>query len=821
MKDNTSSNSKVLDVLYGKFSVYTKNYNLFEIDDGFTKITGYTQQDMENGLSLLDFIPKEDVDYYVKRVTEVLSIKPECYLEHRITKKSGEKVYVLCFGKFNVFNNDLTSDIIIADVTEMVKSEEVFAEVKSMFNTVIENVPSGIAIYTMSSSENLNVTLANGYYWRKLGYASEIDFINNANNIQDIFDADSCNEIFEKIKQMFNNNISSFSNEYKILKKDGSYIWASFKFKLYKYADSNKEPILYAVMSDITETKKQLAIINYQNERYELIQTLTNEIYFNYDLSTDTMTLPKNIKTIFTGDGKGNTIKNFFEHFINEIVHPDDIQKFKNVWNEAFNKNQDGTIELRIKLYSHELGYQWCMCHYILNKDTYGKTIGLFGKVRDISENHLLRDEIKTLSTTDTITKLYNKTSFCQQLDSILPTLDVKNKCCAIISTDINDFSYINDNFGYDAGNDMLIEYANYISQYDFYILRCRIYSDFFYYIAYTDMSKEELAKRVEDINRNFTIKQKSKYPAGEVSICAGIFYIEDNSLDSIVCMDNADLARRSIKKIKFSDLAIYNQELRDKRSKEKIIPSELNEAMQQHKIEVFLQPKFDMKTFKIIGAEALSRWRNDDGSYRSPVTFIPVLEKLGYIVQLDFYIYEQVLQIMKKWKDDGIKLIPISINFSRIHNNYDNFVDNVLSLANKYGIDKSLIEIEITESAFADNDTVLLNNIDRLRSLGFKIDIDDFGIGESSLSTLLDAPVDIIKLDKKFIDNLSSSQRQQNFLKQLCYLIQTANKNIIFEGVELKEQSQFLCNCGFYMGQGWLFDKAIPVGDFEKKYVY
>jgi EAL domain-containing protein (putative c-di-GMP-specific phosphodiesterase class I) len=285
--------------------------------------------------------------------------------------------------------------------------------------------------------------------------------------------------------------------------------------------------------------------------------------------------------------------------------------------------------------------------------------------------------------------------------------------------------------------------------------------------------------------------------------------------------MDNCNLARRSIKHDKSNDIAIYSEMLRDNRCKDKTIQFELNEAIRNEQIEVFLQPKFDMKTFKIIGAEALSRWRNPDGTYRSPVTFIPQLERLGHVVQLDFYIYEQVLKLMRKWKDDGIKLIPISINFSRIHNNYINFVDRVLNLANQYGIDKSLIEIEITESAFANSDSVLLNNIHRLRRLGFKIDIDDFGIGESSLSTLLDVPVDIIKLDKKFIDDLQLSENKQRFVKQLCLLIQTSNKNIIFEGVELQNQADFLCDCGFYMAQGWLFDKAISVTDFEKKYIY
>jgi diguanylate cyclase (GGDEF)-like protein len=490
-------------------------------------------------------------------------------------------------------------------------------------------------------------------------------------------------------------------------------------------------------------------------------------------------------------------------------------------------QKHNGIAEFRIKLYQ-TAEYTWCKFHYMVNQDADGNVVGLFGKILDSNENHLLKDEIKRnqdvieiLSSKDTVTMLENKTSFCQKFDKMLPTLNVSKNCCAIVSIDINGFSYINDNFGYDAGNDMLIEYANLISEQTFYILSSRIYSDYFYCLAYTNTPRDEFVEKVESINEKFGVQQKQKYPASEISICAGIYFINNNSLNSIICMDNCDLARRSIKNDKSTNICVYSEKLRDNRSREKVIPSELNDAITNEKIELFLHPKFDMKTFKIIGAEALSRWRNDDGSYRSPITFIPTLERLGYVVQLDFYIYEQVLKTMKRWKDNGISLIPISVNFSRVHNNHKNFVDRVLELADKYTIDRDLIEIEITESAFAESDLALLENIKRLRSLGFKIDIDDFGIGESSLSTLLDVPVDIIKLDKKFIDNLNESRRQQNFLKQLCLLIQTSNKHIIFEGVEQQNQADFLCDCGFYMAQGWLFDKAICVSEFEKKYIH
>lgn len=828
--DDINSSFKVIDVSYGKFSIILETWQLCYIDKGFTKITGYTQEDVDAGLKMLDFIPSEDLDIYINKVISVLEFQQECYLEHRIVKKNGEKMYVLCYGRCN--DDGIHSDIMITDITKMVQLENSFNNVKNMFNTIVDGVPSGIAVYQVNEDKSVTPIMANKFCWYILGYTNEEEVSSNFFDMNEMFPKDEYVELFKNIQKLLKFEVKHFKQEYKIVNKQGKVVWIDFNLRIYQH--KGELPKIYMVMSDVTRLKTQISTIKHQKQRYELIQNLTNELYFEYDLLKDVITLPKNVETTYTGASKGNTVENFYSNIIlkENFIHPDDRKYFLNSWNSVVKSvssevqlingvdaNQ-GSIEFRMKLYSKNQ-YNWCRVDYIITRDENENVNGLFGKIVDISESHSLKDEIELLSTKDAITGLENKTSFCKKFDSIIGSLDVKNKCCAIVSLDINDFSYINDNFSYEEGNNLLIELAQLLSNQEFFILNCRVYSDYFYCLAYSDKSQDELMLAIKEVFETFDLKQKIRYSASNISICAGIFFILDNSLISTVCMDNCNLARNSIKNNTFTSLAIFDDELRQKRSREKALAFELNEAFQNNKIEVFLQPKFNMKTFEIIGAEALVRWRNDDGSLRPPVTFVPVLEKLGHIVQLDFYVFEQVLKIMQKWKNDGIKCIPISINFSRIHNNYCNFVDRVFEIANNYDVDKSLIEIEITESAFTENNTTLLDNMKTLRNLGFKINIDDFGIGYSSLSVLLDAPVDVIKLDKKFIDDLMNSTKKQTFLKQLCILISTTNKHIIFEGVELLEQAKFLCDCGFYMAQGWLFDKAIPSSEFENKYIY
>ena len=302
--------------------------------------------------------------------------------------------------------------------------------------------------------------------------------------------------------------------------------------------------------------------------------------------------------------------------------------------------------------------------------------------------------------------------------------------------------------------------------------------------------------------------------------MATGISFIDPRHFEVTEEMDNANLARRKAKTGKNDLCCIYYEALRTARAKEKTIAAELHGAIASHTVELFLQPKFMMDDLRIIGAEALVRWRNSDGTYRMPSEFIDILEKVGYIVELDFFMYEEVLRSLRQWQDNGMPLVPISVNFSRLHNNYPNFVDRVIGLAKKYQIDSHYIEVEVTESAFASDAEQMERNMRRLQEAGFSIDIDDFGKGYSSLSLLMGSPIDVVKVDKAFVDSIEVSEKHREYIKRMCMLIQATEKEIVFEGVENRKQADFLCACGFKKAQGWLLDKAVPVSVFEQKYV-
>lgn len=609
-----------------------------------------------------------------------------------------------------------------------------------------------------------------------------------------------------------------------IFKKDGTKIIIS-SYTLLDYDPVLRRNLLTMTICDAISSRRTDSGIKFQNQRYKFFEKLSDEqLYLDYDVKSDIMHLPK--KIFATVGKKYNFARYFASDTPRATIHPQDYDQYIEKWNSCLEKRESCIVEFRTKAFTKDGSYEWYRLPLSSSTDESGKVVSVFGKLHPISYEKMLTEKIDTnmqviekLSTTDHLTGLYNRKTFKTKAAKKLESFD-ESRCYAIIYSDINDFSYINDNFGFDEGNKVLQDFARLIQGESEDIISCRIYSD--YYLTFIiAKNQDEIINAASYINYVFTDSMKEKYPASDIRISTGIYFFNKNGTrDVTIAIDNANLARRSVKGSKEVPCGIYSESLRKKRSHDQAIASELHAAIENGYIEMFLQPKFSLTTREIIGAEALARWRNADGSYKLPFEFVDVLEKVGYIVELDFCIYELVLKNMKKWKAEGKKLYPVSVNFSRLHTLRDNFVEKLINLADSYEIDKGLIEIEVTESAFAADPKTMSKNLSKLRDSGFKIDIDDFGIGYSSLSMLITAPVDTVKVDKLFVDNLSNSELDREYVKQICILIATTKKSVVFEGVETEEQAEFIKGWGFNVAQGWLFDKALSAEDFEKKYL-
>jgi len=248
-------------------------------------------------------------------------------------------------------------------------------------------------------------------------------------------------------------------------------------------------------------------------------------------------------------------------------------------------------------------------------------------------------------------------------------------------------------------------------------------------------------------------------------------------------------------------------------------IKNEMQDALLNKEFHVFLQPKVNMITSRVYGAEALSRWIHPVDGTRKADDYIPVLEESGFIVNLDLYVFEEVCRAKARWHGEKAEYaeIPISVNMSRRHLFDEEFVDKLHAIVKKYDIDPSELEIEITESVYLNDYTVLIDVVSRLQEIGFYVSIDDFGSGYSALNMLKDIPVNTIKIDKEFLQLSSNTDRGKKVIKNIIILCKDLKLNVTVEGVETEEQVQFLTKYGCEIAQGFYYSKAVPIEEFEE----
>ena len=241
-----------------------------------------------------------------------------------------------------------------------------------------------------------------------------------------------------------------------------------------------------------------------------------------------------------------------------------------------------------------------------------------------------------------------------------------------------------------------------------------------------------------------------------------------------------------------------------------------MKSALANDEFVLYLQPQYD-STKRLIGAEALSRWIRDDGKMISPGIFIPIFEKNGFIKEMDYHVWENGFKLIRTWMDSDSLPVPISVNISRVSLADDEIINKIKSLQEKYKIDPSLMHFEITESAYMENQDELIQRVGKIREMGFLIAMDDFGSGYSSLNTLKDVPLDILKLDMGFLRGNDSAGKGHSIIEHIINMAHDLDLTTIAEGVETIEQANFLNSLGCDVIQGYLYAKPMPISNYEE----
>ncbi len=391
----------------------------------------------------------------------------------------------------------------------------------------------------------------------------------------------------------------------------------------------------------------------------------------------------------------------------------------------------------------------------------------------------------------------------------------------AILLFDINKFKYVNDRLGYDEGNRMLERlYKTVSDNVESDEVFARISDDNFA-LTIHNASDNEITARANMIFDEFA-RRNSLFVKYSVLFSAGVCRLEqcveaNGTVDFNAALDRATIAKKTQKGSHQSSIAFYDGKIREKALREKDFESVMPLALKQHEFICYLQPKYGLKSRRIEGAEALIRWNSKDFGFVYPDQFIPLSEKNGFVVELDFYILEEVCKAMRRWLDEGKVPVTISVNQSRLHLNNDDYIWRLREIVDKYDIPYEYIELELTESVFAENMDHLLTIMRKLHEIGFKLSIDDFGSGYSSLNMLKDIPADVIKIDREFFNGTVNSEKGRAVIETVVGLAKNLNMEVISEGVETIEQVDFLADINCHMVQGYYFAKPMPMDAFEK----
>ena len=392
-----------------------------------------------------------------------------------------------------------------------------------------------------------------------------------------------------------------------------------------------------------------------------------------------------------------------------------------------------------------------------------------------------------------------------------------------MIYMDFENFKYFNYKYGYTLGDQVLKDFCSFIigkteEKHNLYFTR--VVSDQFLMFRTASHEKDEyqaIIEETEKINEEFMLRQKEKFPKSNVVLRTGIYYVTPECRSTSYAIDAANYVRQKVKGGEKGSVRFYDDEMQKQHEFENEIVNDMKEAMEQKQFKVYFQPQYSIKSHEIIGAEALVRWERDNGTVLSPNAFIPVYENNGKIIELDFYVFETVVEFIAENLKAGREQVPISINASSLHASDPQTINTYINILKKYSVDPTMVEIELTETAVVSEYESVRKLFDSFQLHGIKTAMDDFGSGYSVLNTIVDIPVDVIKIDRGFITSCLETDRGIYFLKHLIDMIRNLGYQIICEGVETDEQIEILRQIGCDEIQGYWYSKPLKMEDYKE----
>ena len=570
----------------------------------------------------------------------------------------------------------------------------------------------------------------------------------------------------------------------------------------------NAKIVKKQIMNIINVYEKHKSYVEENILQKTLIHNTTNTFSCVYHFAAHRVDISDNYREFV-----GRDFPRIFDDYpflLEDFVLPKNMEQAVGFF-DVLNKEKEYE-EIELKLRADAVHYKWfkisMLIHYAEDKTPDHASI-LF---TDIESEIEAKEKLTFMAMNDILTHIPNMRTFAGNVRQML--MDHPQEDFLMITMDIYKFNLVNKLFGYSEGDGVLRYFATKIQElietYEKGVY-CRMASDIFYACFSEKENLDEFIEILQDTMHNYPIKF-------DLKLCFGIYRIKDRKEDVENMIDHSSYARAEAKKSPLHAIQYYDDTLKEREYFEAVVISDMEPVLNSGQFEVYLQPKYNILTKKIIGSEALIRWKHPEKGYLSPGIFIPIFEQNGFITELDYYVYEVVCKTLHRWIEKGVTPSPISVNVSRCDLYDSSLIDHIAGLVEQYQLPHDLIEFEITESAFVLEWELLTSFTRKLRERGFRVLIDDFGSGYSSLNSLKDIQVDVLKIDIKFLPTDTGEVRAPIILATVIEMAQKLGLDVIAEGVETADQVALLESLSCENVQGFYYDRPMPIAEFEEK---
>ncbi|MEK5382213.1 EAL domain-containing protein [Niallia sp. FSL W8-0635] len=778
--------------------------NVLDYNSSVKRIFGYKEEEIRE--SFLNFFNQKDLEKNELNFNGALNGMAQNYYAS-VTHKNGNPI-AIDMTYIPMMNKDKE----VIAIYGMAKDITLYKNSRNELLQIKDNLELSQQVANFGSWEY--DILEDKWYWSKQQYKiyglQPDEIVPTLGKILQFIHPKDC----ERFEQTYRNAIKlkqDFKHEYRIRRKDGAIQYVIEEAKVMQDHKQNTLKLI-GTIKDVSLRKIAEIRLKESEQRYKNIFDNLEVGIWSIDVKKDQLILHSpGMERVL---GHPITEINSLDFYKN-IIHHEDLPIFLKHHQDLFEKRSP--IKNNYRIFQKNGSIRWIQDQAIPVFDENGDFIRLDGIFTDITEYREAEEVIKHLAYYDYLTNIPNRRMFDEKMVSLIEESTANNTNFFLLNMDLDAFKNINSSLGNKIGDQLLRSFVqriqSIIKQSAFF---ARMGSDeFSILLDDTSISKYpvELANEIiSQLQQPFFIDRYELY----ITASIGISSFPSNGKTSEELQKNANAALFRAKENGKNNFQIYSSSLNIESYKLFTMERDLRKAIKNNEFFLYFQPKVNAISNKIVGAEALIRWKHPDWGMVSPKDFISIAEENGFIIEIGEWVLKQACQYLKQWEKSNFPLVPISVNISPKSFLRKDWPDSVVNIIKEMKVNPSLLEFEITETTLLHHNDIVQSSVEFLKKVGIKVSLDDFGTGYSSLTHLERYPIDTIKIDKSFIGK-ELNERSEMIIKSTIFLAKGLKMTVVAEGVETTEQLEFLQQQGCDEIQGYLFSKPVAEPDFRE----